>query len=61
MFKKRLAGNKRTFKASEMDEKEGAETESKPEEAEQPVIKPPTVSFKKRKITDKLNSVSTKL
>ena len=61
MFKKRLAGNKRTFKASEMDENDGAEAEAKPEEVEQVVIKPPTVSFKKRKITDKLNSVSTKL
>ena len=62
MFKKRLIGNKRSFKASELAEKEGPEKDEKAgEEAEAVVIKAPISSFKKRKITDQLNSVSTKV
>ena len=60
MFKKRLAGNKRTFKASELeldDKKEAGEVEK----TREVTFERPTPSFKKRKTTDKLNSVSTKV
>ena len=58
MFKKRLAGNKRSFKASELDAKE--EDDKALDEAEIVVIKAPVTSFKKRKVIDHLNSVSSK-
>ena len=57
MFKKRLTGNKRSFKASELDVKE--EDDKALDEPEPVVIKAP-VAFKKRKVTEHLNSVSSK-
>ena len=65
MFKKRLAGKKRQFKQSELGQQEGGgeEKEEKEEgdQSDEVPFKTPVVTFKKRRIADKLNSVSTKV